>query len=441
MTRGLDYRSCMRLPRAFRAFAAFCLCAFPSYLPSQTRVLPGISFSGSPAYSQAELLAFTGLKPGSSATQEQLDDAAQRLNDTGLFDEVNFSGNDQGIVYTLKPVAATAMLPARFANFVWWQDAEIDRALKARVALYRGDAVPIGGNLRQSVAAALKAMLAEKGIANAAVASRRGSTRPNGPLDHVVFAIDSPAVVIHSLTLAGASPGMRPRLDGVVKDITGQQWDKDGSFFNIESRVGDAYRDQGYLDIALAKQESSAPAITASGVELDLMATFSEGAQYHVKELAWGGSEFLSAADFNRQAVLKVGDADSPSALRESLRSLTNAYGAKGYIDAKISAPPVVDRVAHQVAYTVGVEPGPQYHFRSVRWPSVSTEQAKKFDAAWTMKAGDVYDSGYLSRFLSQNKMLTQQGYAMNVSLKRDPSAVMVDLSVTFTKAGQPPLQ
>ena len=313
--------------------------------------------------------------------------------------------------------------------------------LKTRVALYRPDAVPTAGNLRANIAMALKAMLAEKGVGGTAVGSRLSSSRPNGPLDHIVFAIDSPAVLIHSLTLAGASPGMRTKLDRVIRDVAGQQWDKDASFDNIGSRVGDAYRNAGYLDIALAKQEHSAPNITASDIELDLSATLREGAQYHVTQLAWAGSDMLSAADFNKQAALKVGDPDSPLGLRESLKSLTDAYGAKGYIDAKVSAPPVVDRVAHKVAYSVSVEPGPQYHFRSVRWPSVSAEQAKAFDAAWKMKTGDVYDSTYLFQFLRQNKMLMQQGYAMNIALKRDPAALMVDLSVTFTKAGQPPPQ
>src|ERR1035441_2423563 len=166
----------MRLFRVFPVLAAVCLCAFSILLFAQTRVLREISFTGAPAYSQAELLAFTGLKPGGSATQQQLDDAAPHLNDTGLVDGVTFAGRDKGIVYALKPAPASAMLPVRFGNFVWWQDDEIDRTLKARVALYRTDAVPIAGNLRQSIAAALKAMVAERGVAGATVASRRGSS-------------------------------------------------------------------------------------------------------------------------------------------------------------------------------------------------------------------------------------------------------------------------
>jgi outer membrane protein assembly factor BamA len=427
----------MRLFRVCPALAAAFLCACAGPLFSQTRVLGEIGFTGAPAYTQAELLAFTGLKPGGSVTQQQVDEAAQRLGDTGLFEDVNYSGNDKGIVYTLKPAAASAMRPARFGNFVWWQDDEIRQALKTRVALYRDNATPTEGNMRASISTALSAMLAEKGMSGAIVDSRLGSSRPGGPLDHIVFAIDSPTVLVHSLTLADASPGMRPKLDRVIHDVTGQQWDKDASFQDVESRVGDVYHNEGYLDIALAKEEHSAPSVTANGIELDLTATVSEGAQYHVSQLAWAGSELLSTGDFNKQATLKVGDHDSPIALRESLNSITTAYGAKGYIDAKISAPAVVDRAAHQVAYSISVDPGPQYHFKSVRWPSLSDSLRKEFDAAWQMKPGDVYDSTYLMRFVSQTALM-KQGYTPYIMIKPDRSALMVDLTVTFKKAGEP---
>jgi outer membrane protein assembly factor BamA len=118
------------------------------------------------------------------------------------------------------------------------------------------------------------------------------------------------------------------------------------------------------------------------------------------------------------------------------LNSITSAYGTRGYLDAKVLAPPVIDRMAHQVAYSISVVPGPQYHFKSVRWPSVSAEQAKEFDAAWKMLPGDVYDNSYLGRFFTQSTSLGKQGYKMNAVIKRDPVALTVELSVTFTKAG-----
>jgi outer membrane protein assembly factor BamA len=428
----MSYLLWMPISRVFRAFATVCLGAVALSSTAQSRQLHQVSFTGAPAYTQAELLAFTGLKPGGSATQDQIQDAAQRLNDTGLFAEVTFSGNDSGIVYSLKPVAPNAMLPIRFSNFVWWQDSEIDRILKARVPLYRSDAVPTSGSLADSITAALKALLADKGLSGASVSSRLSTSRPNGPLDHIAFSIDSPPVVVRSLTLSGASSSMQPKLERVIREVKGEQWDESASYADISYRVSDVYRNDGYLDIALPTQDHSAPAVTTDNIGLDLTATLNEGAQYHVSQLAWPGSEFLSTADFNRQAKLKLGDPDSPLALRESLASIATAYGIKGYIDAHVLAPPVIDRTAHLVAYTISVVAGPQYRFKAVHWPGLSAEQAKAFDAAWQMKPGDVYDSEYLSHFVAKNNSIARQGLSINMVIKRDPVDNTVDLTVTF---------
>ena len=429
----------MRLFRIAPLLAALCLCAPAAPLLSQARVLREITFTGAPAYTQAELLAFTGLKPGGSATQQQVEDAAQRLNDTGIFEEVTFSGNDKGIIYTLKPAAASAMLPARFGNFVWWQDDEINRTLQAHVPLYHAAGVPIAGNLRESICAALKAMLAEKGVPTASVISLRSASRTGGPLDHLAFNIDSPAVVIHSLTLVDASPAMQPKVARVIKDVTGHQWDKLSTYLDIESRVGDVYRNEGYLDIAVARQDHSAPTLTASSIDLDLTATITEGEQYHVSQLTWPGSEIFSAADFNKKATLKKGDPDSPAALRETLHNLTTAYSAKGYIDAAPAAPPVIDRTAHLVAYTVSVVPGDQYHVKSIQFSGFSDAQMKDITADWRMKAGDIYDATYANHFVVEHPGLRKPGFLFAISEKRDHSTLSVDLTVTFKPAPTKP--
>jgi outer membrane protein insertion porin family len=413
------------------ALAVLSLCVSVSLHTLQAQVKPAISFSGAPAYSQSQLLAFTGLKPGAATSQQQLQDVAQRLSDTGLFDEVNFTYNDKGILFALKPAPASAMLTARFANFVWWQDDEIDRLLKARVALYNGAAVPVHGNMRDSICAALASMLAEKGVTGASVSSIPGP-------GSLVFNLDSPPVLIHSLALADTSPAMQPNLAYIMQDIAGQPWDKNTSFSDIASRVGIVYRDQGYLDAVIAQQAHSTPSITASGIQLDLTASVIEGTQYHVSQLVWPGSELLSTADFNKQSKLKPGDIDSPTTLRASLKLLTDAYGVKGYIAARVLAPPVIDRTAHQVAYTISVEPGSQYHFKSVTFLGLSDEQTRQLNSAWKLRPGDIFDISYPGKFLGQVGTILGPGYKISMSRKQDPSALTVDLSITFTR-GAPP--
>jgi outer membrane protein assembly factor BamA len=428
----------MRFHRAFLFAATLPLCISPVSVIAQAHVLRKITFAGTIGYTEEELLRFTGLKPGMSATQQQIEDAAQKLGDTGLFEDVNFSGSDDGLVYTLTPAASKSMLPIRFANFVWWQDEELDRALAAKVPLFHGGPVPVSGNMRESVATALAALAADKGLTGATVNSRLASARAGMPPDRIVFAIDSPAVLIRSVALTGGSKAMQSKLNQIQADLAGQPWNEVESLQNISGRVSDVYRGEGYVDIAVGKPERSAPALSPKGVEVDLTAALNEGAQYHVKQLAWAGSDLMPAEDFRNRAQLRSGDPDSPLKLAESLNLLRDAYGAKGYIDAKIDSPEQIDRAAHEVSYSIDVTPGPQYHLHSVRWPNVSVDQEKQFDSEWKMKPGDIFDAGYPLKFMQQHPGLVQHGYTMSTEMTRDPAAFTVDLTIRIHKPGTP---
>jgi outer membrane protein insertion porin family len=417
------------------AFLALCLSFSAIQLSAQTFKLPQIIFTGAPAFSEADLLQITGLHAGAISTQAEVQAAAQRISDTGLFADVHFESNAKGLVYTLKPMPDDNLLPARFTNFVWWTPEELISTLKTRVPLYTG-LVPISGNLQDSISTALKAMVAEKGItANiVAIPSLPGvGATPTA----ISFAIDSPEVLIHTLTLAQASPAMQAKLDKVIKLQTGKPFLQDTTRTGIASQVIEIYRNDGYLDAIVLDLTHSAPKTTASTIDLDLTATISEGEPYRITQLTWPGSDMMSAADFNKQAKLKPEDIASQGALRQSLAPLGHAYYAKGFQDAKIQALPTVDHATHHVAYTVRVVPGDQYRLHSVKAVGLSDEQHKQFDSAWHMNAGDFYDVNYLSEFLKKNSSLQAlRGYSATWKAFSDPNTHLVDLTITFVKGG-----
>jgi len=436
----VGYRFAMQKLRAFSVLAATALlCTIVHSASAQTHQLRKITFSGATDYTQDELLSFTGLKPGMAATQQQIEDAAQKLGNTGLFEDVNFSGNDDGVTYILKTAAARATMPVRFGNFVWWQDEEIDHALKAKVPLYRGGTLPVSGNMRQAVADALTAMVTEKGVANASVSSTLNSSKVGGAPDRILFAIGSPQVLIHSVTFTGTSQSMQSKLEPVRTDLANQPWDEVDSLNNVTGRAGDVYRNDGYLDIVVARPERSAPTMTAAGISVDLTAALTEGSQYHVKQLVLSGSPIVSADDFKVRAELHVGDPASPLRLAQTLMMLKSVYGTKGYIDAKVDAPQQIDATAHTVSYTVDVAQGPQYHLRSVRFPNISLEEEKQFLAQWKMKPGDVYDQSYAVKFMDQHMTLAQHGYTSSIQELKDTANSVVDLAIRINKPGAPP--
>jgi outer membrane protein assembly factor BamA len=79
----------MRLFRVLRTLSALvCLTAVPA-LAQYT--LKKIVFQGATPYTQTALEAASGLKPGDKANNDTLQQAAQRLSDTGAFGDLQVS--------------------------------------------------------------------------------------------------------------------------------------------------------------------------------------------------------------------------------------------------------------------------------------------------------------------------------------------------------------
>ena len=428
--------------RFFRLPTVAFLCLVTSAItsPAQDVLLKQIRFAGDPTHPQSELLAFSGLKPGPT-TQQAVQAAAQRFGDTGLYDDVTFQATSSTLTYTLKPVDASALLPVRFGNFVWWEDKELLAALQGKIPLYHGGPLPLSGNTRDAVATVLQTIVAEKGVPDPRVISLPTESRPGGPVDTITFTIGSPWVLIHSLALQQASPAIQPKLDRVIADLIGQQWDKTTALDNISSRVGDVYRGDGYLDIAVTKLDRSAPTLAANSINVDLTATLSEGPQYHVARLDFVGCEFLSGADFAKESPLKPGDPASPFALRSALHLIAVAYSTRGYIDASVTALPQIDRTTHLVTYAVTIEPGPQYHLRSVQWTGLTDDQLKALQSAWRMNGGDIYDATYAFQFVHQHPQLHLGNYKLGVGEQKNPIDRTVNLTLAFTPTTAPPPQ
>jgi outer membrane protein assembly factor BamA len=424
----------MRTSNFRPALFAFCLSVQVLRLPAQTFTLPPITFDGAPAFSQADLLKTTGLQPGATATQADLQAAAQHLGDTGLFSDINFASTEKGLVFTLKPMPDANLLPATFTNFVWWSPAELTAALKTRVPLYTG-LIPTAGNFQNSIISALVAMVAEKGI-TATVVATAISAQPGATPNSIAFAIESPQVRVHTLTLLHASPAMQPRLDPVIKDQTNQPFDTSKTRTTITNALTSAYHDAGYLDMAVLNLTQGPPQVTPTGVDLAFTATLKEGQPYQLFQLNWPGSDVISTADFNKQVKTKPGDMASEAALNQSLSIISAAYFAKGFQDAKVKAPATFDQLSHHVSYTITVDPGPQYHIHSVKALGLSAEQQKQFDSAWHMNPGDYYDITYLTNFLHNSALQTLNGYSATYNASSDPETHLVDLTITFAKGG-----
>src|SRR6185437_11616204 len=127
--------------------------------------LLSIRVKGLQHFAESDVVSASGLRLGQFAGEEDFKQAAQRLGETGLFSQLNYSYkySTQGCDLELQVAENDHLVPIVFDNFVWFSDNELLRMLHDRVPLFDGR-VPGGGHLTDQIADALESILEEHKI-------------------------------------------------------------------------------------------------------------------------------------------------------------------------------------------------------------------------------------------------------------------------------------
>jgi len=418
----------------FRRPGLVCLliiAGLASSASGQKYIAKKITFSGTTA-SQAELLAVSGLKPGDALGQAEIQAAAQKLIDTGLFSDVRFSFDGVELNYALKPAAT--LEPVSYSNFPWWDRAALNAAVAARVPLFHGMAPPESG-MQQQVAAALTALLAEKGVQATvtAVPAKDEAMRDAG----VEFHIDAPPVQIGGVTFSGASSAWTEPLAAIQKAAVGQDFDP-ATEATLETAVRAIYHRQGYLDVAMTGFAHGEPQVADGKVMVPVSATIVEGGQYRLAGLHLSGDVLMTPEEFAKAVKIHPGDVVNEDLLRGTLAAIAGPYRAHGYLRAKIDAAPTKDAGNHTVDYAITVQPGPVFHMGELSLVNLNDQQKAQVLQYWPLQPGDVYDAVAVPQFLLRykNQLHALDGWSASYKAFEHEDSHIVDLVVTFRRGG-----
>jgi len=419
--------------------ASVVLCLAATSAIAQQYTVKKIVFDGTTPYSQASLEAACGLKPGDTISKTELQAAAQRLVDTGAFDDLQstLDGPVKAItvIFKIKAVDPSRILTATFDNFVWFQHDELKTKLQKLVPLFNGT-VPEAGNQEEAISAALKQMLKEKGV-DATISFEPVAPSPMQPLRLAEFRVAKPAVHIRSVAVNGGAPELSAVTDKQVHTLTGRNYNEGLIPGSLAYLLLTPYKNAGYQGSSISALTRTAAASTGTAVDVDVTATIVPGDVYRLSHLDWTGSPMMSAEAFAAEANLHPGDIASQQALLESLGKLEAAYRNKGYLDVAVTATPQLDPSSHQVAFAVAAIPGEQYKLRQVTPVNLSAAQQADFDKAWKLHPGDVFDEDYASSFLKMNSAVQSfNGYSAKFKTIADPDTHTVELIMTFIKGG-----
>ena len=406
------HRHALTLLCGIAAFALVQTAAAQQFKPKT------IQFKGAPDFSDADLLAASGLKSGVALSQADMNAASQRLMDSGVFSNLSFKFDGQDLIFVLTPAAG--LLPIQLANFPIDSGKELDAELHSQFPLYHG-LVPTEGGLMELVRAALETKLASAGF-KASVLAVPGLTR--GKANVVSYSITSPAVVVGDIRQASDSAALDSGAQAILSKLTGAPYDADGTPSQISTYLGNYFHDNGYLEAAVKAGRRGAATMNAANdaIQIPFEVSAAPGKQYCLAAIKLSPDLLVAQADFDHQAQIHPGDVAAAQRLNDEWAYVARQYKNHGYMKVNVDAEPDFDRDKGTVTYTVSVQPGPQYTMGNLTIENVSDELRAMMLKAWKMPAGSIYNQGAIIGFFAT--------HGVNPDLER----VFANVSVKYTE-------
>ena len=317
-----------------------------------------------------------------------------RLGDSGLFSSVQYSMKPGSIVFVLEAAAATQMQKVRYANFVWYTQAELNDAIQKRLPLFAGS-VPANGELKDQVARTLVSILKERGV-DATVDSQGIS---GGSLE---YRIVSPPVIVTDLQIQNIRWDSDPVLASVRKAQVGVEYLEGISQRGAHDNLSYALKELGFLDESVGPITHAEPRVEPNRIGVVLTGSATPGERYKVARVtlpALAGT--VPASELESEHQVKPGGLPSPSLVDNTVARMAFVFQGHGFLDAKSSVEASRDSAAHTISYTFAVRPGEVYRMRDVLYATdLSPEQKAQLTKAWKLPQGAIYDRAQVDRAL-----------------------------------------
>jgi outer membrane protein assembly factor BamA len=422
---------------------AFAAAQSPATKPSPaiSYKLISVTVSGSKRFASEDIALASGLPVGTIAHEPDFQKAARQLGESGAFSDINFkyTYSATGTKLEFQVTDADKFVPARFADFVWFTDDELRKAIHERVPLFTGELPPFG-RLPDQVSDVLQAMLVEKNIPGRVEYQK---TSGKAGLQSYDYGVAGVSIRIHAAEFPGAAPAELPLLQNAAERMKDREYSRDYMANFIEHDLLPIFREHGYLKAACATPQPKV--VTPANPEPDLNqrprtyidVTFpvTPGVQYKLTGWEWSGNQQVPTDTLQPLIHAKVGAMANTVQLAADLRTIQTLYGTRGYVTANIKVDANFDDTAGTVAYRLEVTEGPQYHMGELQFRGLDNSLDARLRAAWKLRPGDVFDASYLQDFLPLARKLLPTTVDWDVTPHVTPMTAdkTVDVDLQYT--------
>jgi outer membrane protein insertion porin family len=369
-----------------------------------TATLKAIHTDGVKHLSANQVIALAGLSIGSAVGKQDLQAAADRLVQTGLFSNVNyaFQSKDDGLYLTFKLVEAPR-IPAYFDNIPWFTDGELADAIRKILPFYDGT-VPEGGATVDQVASILTDLIASRGM-NTKV-EYQVISNPLGEGTVQEFRIADVLLQIAKIEFGDPALAGSKELQQHLGEVQGKAYSRMVIDLFLAEQVKPIYLQKGFLRAKLGPPEIRLIGNPNQKLpdHIPVFVPINPGPAYRWKGAQWSGNAALSGFTMNALIAMKDGEVANGMAIEAAWTRVQEEYGHRGYLEAKVEPVAEFDDQAHTVSYRINISEGRVYKFGKLVLTGMSPTGEKRLRATWPILSGDIFDKTKYedrSRFLS----------------------------------------
>jgi outer membrane protein insertion porin family len=382
--------------------AAFALPAWAQNGMLATAPLREIHSDGVKSLLESQVAALSGLVPGAQVGKDDLQAAADKLVQSGLFAKVryNFQSRTDGVVLTFH-VEEAPRVPAYFDNLPWFADSELNDAIRKQLPFYDGS-LPEAGSIVDQAAGALGQFLAAHGLQ--ASVEHQAVASPTGDGSVQQFHITAEALHIATLQFSDPALNSSRAVQQQLEELRGKPYSRIAIDMFLTEQIRPAFLQKGFLRAKLGPPEVRLTGNPNQKLpeQIPVYVPINPGAVYHFKGVEWSGNNVLSSITLTHTVALKSGDIADGMAIEAAWERIREEYGRRGYIQTKIDPAATYDDQAHAIAYNVRIDEGKLFRMRSMVITGLSPTGEKYLREAWPIPQNELFDKARYEEFLTK---------------------------------------
>jgi outer membrane protein assembly factor BamA len=394
--------------RYFRAYlGAILLLSLPGGFSASAQSpdaapLREVHVEGEKILTEAQVVAITGLVPGAQIGRNDLQAAADKLVQSGLFAKVsyNFQTKLASVLVTFQ-VEESPRIPVYFDNIPWFADSELGDTIRIKLPFFKGT-LPEAGAAVDQAADAVKELLSSRGLQvsldHAVIAN------PIGEGNVQAFRIEGAALQIAKLEFGDPALLTSKPAQQHLSEIIGKPYSRMTIDLFLSEAIRPIYLQQGCLRVKLGPPEVRLTGDPNQKLpsQIPVYVPVVPGKIYHWKEVHWAGNALVSEFTLSNLLGIKRGEVADGMQIEAGWDRVREEYAHRGYLEAKLDSVPAYDEQAQTVFYSVTIQEGPQYRFGKMILTGISPAAERKLHAAWPISAGDIFDKAKFEELLAK---------------------------------------